>query len=391
MDGDRPAQRGRILWREGERAGLRTAAGDLAIAAPPGAKAGDLVDGANVVRAHAAGDFPGPASEVARLPRARLDNLAARARATTAVRAFFAGRGFIEVDVPLRVRAPALEVHLDAVAAGEGRWLITSPEYQMKRLLAAGLEKIVAVCRCFRSGEVGAQHEPEFTMIEWYRAWADLDHVLADTEELVADVARAVRGEATVAVGGRAIDVAPPWPRMTVTEAMARWAGVSDLGGGEADLSLALAGAGIDAGTATAWDDLFYAAFVSRVEPALAALERPLVLVDWPLRLGALARRAPERPGVVERFEAYIGGVELCNAFGELTCPAEQRARFEEDRRQRAARGKPVHPIDEKLMAALDEGLPPSAGNALGLDRLVMLVTGASSIRDVVWFTEDEL
>ena len=391
-DGER--KRGRILWRDGERAGLRMAAGDVVIDAPAGAQAGDLVDGGEVVRAHGGGEYPGPGSEVARLPRARLERLAARARATAAVRAFFAERGFVEVDAPLRVRAPGLEVHLDAVSAGEGRWLITSPEYQMKRLLAGGLEKIVALCRCVRGGEVGAQHEPEFTMVEWYRAWSDLEAVLADTEELVAAVARAVRGDATVEIGGRAIDVAPPWPRVTVAEAMARWAGLAPeviIGGDETALAAALAAAGIDTGTASAWDDLFYAGFVARVEPRLAELERPLVVTDWPVRLGALARRSSSRPGVVERFEAYIGGVELCNAFGELTDPVEQRARFEEDQRQRAARGKPVHPIDEKLLAALAEGLPPSAGNALGLDRLVMLVTGAASIRDVVWFTDDEL
>ena len=380
------------MWRDGERAGLRTEVGDVVIDAPPGAKAGDLVNGGRVERAYPAGDYPGRESEVSRLPRARLDNLAARARATGAVREFFAARGFVEVDVPLCVRAPGLEVHLDAVAAGEGRWLITSPEYQMKRLLAAGLERIVAVCRCFRAGEVGPEHQPEFTMIEWYRAWSDLDAVLADTEELVAHVARAVRGAATARVAGRTIDVTPPWPRMTVADAMALWAapGLS-LDGDEQALAAALAAAGIDTGSARAWDDLFYAAFVAGVEPRLRELERPLVLIDWPVRLGALARRSPSRPGVVERFEAYIGGVELCNAFGELTDPVEQRARFEDDRRQRAARGKPVHPIDDKLIAALAEGLPPSAGNALGLDRLVMLVTGASSIRDVAWFTDAEI
>lgn len=360
------------------------------IAAPPDAKPGDLVDGGRIVRAHPGGEYPGPESEVARLPRARLEKLAARARVTAAVRAFFAARGFLEVDVPLRVRAPGLEVHLDAVPAGQGGWLITSPEYQMKRLLAAGLERIVAVCRCFRAGEVGAQHEPEFTMVEWYRAWSDLEAVLVDTEELVAEVARAARGAPEVVVGGRVIDVTPPWPRMTVAEAMARWAGIA-IDGDEAELARALAAAGVETGTARAWDDLFYAGFVSRVEPRLAELPRPLVLIEWPVRLAALARRSLERPGVVERFEAYLGGVELCNAFGELTDPVEQRARFEEDRRLRAARGKPVHPIDDRLIAALEEGLPPSAGNALGLDRLVMLVTGASSIREVAWFADDEL
>ncbi len=130
---------------------------------------------------------------------------------------------------------------------------------------------------------------------------------------------------------------------------------------------------------------------MSRVEPRLAALERPLVLDQWPIRLCALARPVDGRPEVVERFEAYAGGLELCNAFGELTVAAEQRRRFEEDRRRRGRDGKPVHPIDEKLVAALAEGLPPSAGNALGIDRLVMLLTGRAEIRDVVWFTADEL
>jgi lysyl-tRNA synthetase class 2 len=179
---------------------------------------------------------------------------------------------------------------------------------------------------------------------------------------------------------------------MTVAEAMARWAGVAVAGDEEPDaLAVAMRAAGIDTGTAREWDDLFYAGFVGRVEPQLAALERPLVLTDWPVRLAALARRSASNPSVVERFEAYVGGVELCNAFGELTDPAEQRRRFEDDLAQRVRLGKATPPVDEKLLAALAEGLPPSAGNALGLDRLVMLVTGAASIREVAWFTADEL
>src|SRR5690606_36678402 len=190
----------------------------------------------------------------------------------------------------------------------------------------------------------------------------------------------------------RAIDLAPPWRRMTVLEAMERWAGLRLRGDEEAGaLREKLRAAGVDPRGATAWDDLFYTAFVDRVEPQLAAEDTPVVLVDWPAPLAALARRAPGRPHVVERFEAYVAGLELCNAYGELTCAAAQRARFEEDLRQRAARGLATPPIDEKLLAALEEGLPPSAGNALGLDRLVMLITGAATIRDVVWFTADEL
>jgi lysyl-tRNA synthetase class 2 len=177
-----------------------------------------------------------------------------------------------------------------------------------------------------------------------------------------------------------------------VAELMEEWAGVSVRGDEEAaELAERVRAAGIDVGGAVEWDDVFFAAFVERVEPRLAELDRPLVAVDWPVALGALARRAPERPHVVERFEVYAGGLELCNAFGELTDPAEQRRRFEEDQRRRARAGKPVYPIDERLLAALAEGLPPSAGNALGVDRLVMLLTGRGEIRDVVWFAADEL
>ena len=388
-----------MLWRDGESIGLRTRVGDLVIARGGDAQPGDLVvvpaaagDGPpEVVRRYMHGDYPPPGSEVARLPPERLDALARRAAILRGVRAWFDQRDFAEVDVPVRVRAPGLEVHLDAVAAGD-RWLITSPEFQMKRLLAAELGRIYALCRCSRAGESGPHHQPEFTMLEWYRGWARLDDVLRDTEEMVAEVAAGVCQAVKVEHGGREIDLTPPWPRRSVAEVMEEWAGVVVRGDEEAGvLGERVRAAGIDTGSAVEWDDLFYAAFVTRVEPRFCEMDRPLVLVDWPIALGALAQAAPGRPHVVERFEAYVGGLELCNAFGELTSASEQRRRFEEDQRRRGRDGKPVYPIDEKLMAALVEGLPPSAGNALGVDRLVMLLTGRTRIRDVVWFTDDEL
>jgi lysyl-tRNA synthetase class 2 len=389
--GDRPALRGRVIAVDGPIAIVRGARGDQRVVARPGWRPGDLIDGDAVVQAFAGGDYPGPDTEVARLPRSRLALLHARGVAMAALRRFFAARDFLEVETPLLVPSPGLELHLDAVAAGGG-YLITSPEYQMKRLLAAGLDRIYQVCKCFRAGEHGPHHAAEFTMVEWYRGHAELDAILRDTEELVAEVVTAVAGAPMARVGGRAIDVSPPWPRLTVREAMRTWAGIA-IAGDEpaAALVAAVRAAGIAVADGTAWDDAFFAAFLARVEPALAALDRPMILEDWPAPLAALARRRPDDPRTALRFEAYVGGIELANAFGELTDPGEQRARFEHDQAARRARGKPVYPIDERLLAALAEGLPPSAGIALGVDRLVMLATGAATIDEVLAFASHEL
>ena len=402
--GEPPALRGRVIAVEDEVAVVRCERGDLRVRARPGWRPGDLVDGDAVVRAFPGGDYPGPATEVARVPRSRLARLSARGRAMAALRRFFAERDFLEVETPLLVPSPGLEIHLDAVAAGDG-YLITSPEYQMKRLLAAGFERIYQVCKCFRAGERGAHHAGEFTMVEWYRGFAGLDEIVRDIEELVVEIVTAIAGAPIARVVDRSnqpgdareapvrpIDLAPPWPRLTVREAMRRWAGV-EVAGDEpaADLVAAVRAAGIAVADGTAWDDAFFAAFVARVEPALAALDRPLILEDWPAPLAALARRKPDDPRTALRFEAYVGGIELANAFGELTDPVEQRARFEHDQAIRRGRGKPVYPIDDKLIAALAEGLPPSAGIALGFDRLVMLATGAAAIDDVVTFASGEL
>ncbi len=370
---------------------MRGERGDARVPAAPGWRPGDLVDRRELARPFGAGEFPEPGTETARLPRSRLEFLQVRARALAALRAFFADRDFVEVETPLLVPSPGLEIHLDAVAAGGG-FLITSPEYQMKRLLAGGFERIYQVCKCFRGNERGPHHAGEFTMVEWYRAFAELDDIVRDTERLVAYVIESVTGSMTARLGDREIDVTPPWPRMSVREVMRRWASI-ELAGDESAAALVakVRAIGIELADETAWDDAFFAAFLARVEPAIAALDRPLILEDWPAPLAALARRRADDPRIALRFEAYVGGLELGNAFGELTDPVEQRARFEEELRTRAARGRAQYPIDEKLLAALAEGLPPSAGIALGFDRLVMLATGASSIDQVLTFTAAEL
>ena len=386
--------RGRVIAIDGDTAIVRAEQFDLRITnAAKEWRPGDLVDvdRAAVLRAHGGGDYPGPSSEVMRMPRSRLERLRSRATALAKVRDVFSSRGFLEVETPLLVPSPGLEIHLEAVSAGEG-FLITSPEYQMKRLLAAGFERIYQVCKCFRANERGAHHASEFTMIEWYRAHAGIDAIVDDTEQLVAAVLRAVKGSPVAVVAGRDIDVRPPWRRMTVRAAMRESAGVEVDGAEPAgDLVRAVRAAGIDVADDAAWDDAFFAAFLARVEPAIAALDHALILEDWPAPLAALARCKPDDAKTALRFEADVGGIELANAFDELIDAEEQRARFLDDQRVRRDRGKPVYPIDEKLLAALTEGLTPSAGIALGFDRLVMLATGAASISQVLTFVADEL
>jgi lysyl-tRNA synthetase class 2 len=300
--------------------------------------------------------------------------LAERAGVLRTIRAFFEARGFLEVETPLLVPSPGLDLHLDAFeanATGAPRFLITSPEYQMKRLLVAGHTRIFQLAKCFRRGEVGARHNPEFTMLEWYRANAGIDEVIADTEQLVA----AVTGGAAH-LDGRRVDCAPPFARMTVCEAFERYAHMTR--------AETLAAAAHD-------EDRFFRALVDEVEPRIAELPHALVLNEYPASQASLARRKPSDPEVAERFELYVAGVELCNGFGELTDAREQRARLERDQAERRTRALPVYPVDEKFLSALADGMPPSGGNALGVDRLVALACGTTEIGDTLAFTEDEL
>lgn len=292
-----------------------------------------------------------------------------RARVVDDVRAFFGARGFLEVTTPAIVPSPGMDLYLDAFAVGD-RWLATSPEYQMKRLLADGHERIFQLSPCFRRGETGAQHNPEFAMLEWYRRGAGVDAVMHDTEQLVARVSRGAFD-----VGGRRIAALPPFARLTVCEAFERFAG--------ATMTDVLAWAQDD-------EERYFRTYVERVEPGLEALDHAVFVVDFPASQASLARKRPADPRFAERFELYAAGVELCNGFGELVDAAEQRARFEHDQSARAAHGRPVYPIDEKLLDALAK-LPPSAGNAVGLDRLCALAAGTSEIARVMAFTSGEL
>jgi len=307
----------------------------------------------------------------------RLPFLRRRAALTSATRAFFMARGYTEVETPYAVPAPGDEVHLRAFATQrehpDGRieksWLHTSPEFAMKRLLVGGSGPIFQLARVWRNGEGSALHAPEFTMLEWYRPGADMDSLIAETTAFLREVL-----PAEVSVRGVTTSLARI-ERLTVSEAFRRYAGADVLGtAGDAAALAVQSGARRRANES--WEDLFFRLLLERIEPNLGRAH-PTFLTHWPAAQAALARRDPADPRVAERFELFVGGVELANAFVELTDPVEQRARFVADRARRHAMHGPDWDMDEDFLAALEEGMPPSAGIALGFDRLAMLASGA--------------
>jgi lysyl-tRNA synthetase class 2 len=323
---------------------------------------------------------------------ARLPFLRRRARLAQAVRAFFDSRGYIEVETPYAVTAPGEEVHLatfrteQVTPYGERRdlWLHTSPEFAMKRLLVGGAGPIFQLARVWRNGEGSDRHAAEFTMLEWYRPGAGLDSLMDETEALL----RAVLPP-SVASGGVATDLSR-FERLRMSDAFSRFVGADLLAtGGDAGALAGAAGERLRAGET--WEDLFFRLILAHVEPAIGRAH-PTFLTHWPAAQAALARRDPADPRVAERFELFVCGIELANAFVELTDAAEQRERFMADRaRRHALNGAEDWPLDEDFLAALAHGMPPSAGIALGFDRLAMLAAGADRIDQVMWLPSDPI
>jgi lysyl-tRNA synthetase class 2 len=324
---------------------------------------------------------------------ARLPFLDRRAALVAATRAFFVGRGYREVETPSLVPAPGAEVHIRAfetrfeahLGAGHGRalWLRTSPELAIKKLLAAGCGPVFELARVWRNGEVSGRHLPEFTMLEWYRPGLSFDGLMNETEEYVRAVCPPV-----VEHGGVRTDLALPFERLTMQEAFARYCNGLDLwatAGDGAALLAAAARAGLPPRVDESWEDLFFRLLLERVEPRIGR-DRATFLTHWPSPQAALARRDPADPRAALRFELFAGGIELANAFDELTDPAEQRLRLEEaNAERRRTTGAWGWDVDDDFVAALEQGLPPTAGIALGFDRLAMLAAGAPRIEDVVW------
>jgi lysyl-tRNA synthetase class 2 len=320
-------------------------------------------------------------------PTATMQNLELRAGVLARIRAFFADRGVLEVETPLLASAPVTDLHLAAMSAryrgpasdgGRRLWLQTSPEFAMKRLLAAGSGPIYQLCKAFRDGERGSRHNPEFTILEWYRPGWDHHRLASEVVDLVSAV-----------LVGDADEELPTAETMTYAEAFQRHVGVDPHTASIPELrdraSALIDGAPDLADDRDGWLDLL---FSHVIEPELGQVS-PAVIHDYPASQAALARVRPENPPVAERFELWVRGVELANGYHELTDPGEQRQRFEADLAARRRHGLPDVPIDKRLLAALEHGMPACAGVALGVDRLVMLAAGARRIDEIIAFPVD--
>jgi elongation factor P--(R)-beta-lysine ligase len=322
---------------------------------------------------------------------------AARARNElyAALRAYFGKSGYLEVETPTLVPTPGLEPHIDpfeapfipqtGVGSRRSWWLHTSPEYAMKRLLADGSPPLFQICKTYRNGEISGTHNPEFTMLEFYRPHADYHAIMADLEGALSSLplpfpqAGEGRGE------GTQIFSALPYERLTVRDAVLRHTGIDIFTHADGvSLKRAAKEAGIHVGDSTEFDDVFFHIFLERVERQLG-FGRPTYLIEYPASMASLSRLKPGDPRVAERVELYANGVELANGFSELIDPVEQRKRLVEEQALRRSLGRPVFDLDEKFLEALPK-MPPSGGIAVGLDRVLMLLLGVNEIADVLLF-----
>jgi len=311
-----------------------------------------------------------------------------RARIVAEIRRFFDARGFLEVETPMMHPIPGgaaarpFVTHHNALDLS--LYLRIAPELHLKRCVVGGLERVYEINRNFRNEGLSTQHNPEFTMLEFYQAYADSRDLMVLTEELLAHIVRTVCGSDTVTYQGRQICFAPPWPRLSLEEALMKFGGLDPQAvRSEAGLRAVAEAGGIPLKPAWGWAKLLVELFEARVEEQLV---QPTFVTDFPAELSPLAKARTEDPRYAQRFELYIAGLEVANAYTELNDPREQRCRLEAQAQARAAGDEEAHFMDEDFLRALEYGLPPTAGEGIGIDRLVMLLTDAPSIRDVILF-----
>ena len=325
----------------------------------------------------------------------RMEFLQTRHQIIRGIRKWFDQQNFIETETPLLVSAPSPEAQLFPVKTEKG-YLITSPEYQMKRLLVGGFDKIFQITRCFRDAENSPQHNPEFTMLEWYRTYQPLEKLMTDIEKFVLHLSDSVKSNLL----SKKIPL-PPWPRKSVSDLFKKHIGIN-LDGSETAYELR------QKAELSGYEKLFHdLPDSSKLTDSLAyeqtffrlwnyiqnrfSQSTPVFVFDWPLPLASLARKNPMRKEFAERVELYVNCMELANGFAELTDPIEQRRRFEQDLNNRNSEGRETVPLDKKLLKSLEQGLPECSGMALGIDRLIMWLCGTDNIQDVICFTEDEV
>lgn len=316
--------------------------------------------------------------------------LKTRSKVLQLIRQFFLDMDFVETDTPSMVKLPGMEPNLEVFKtrykAGVGemnieedRYLITSPEYAMKKLLVGGMEKIFQLAKSFRKNEsFSPLHNPEFTLLEWYRAYGSYFDMMEDTENLVKFLCEKLGVEGVLQFGEMQIDVSSDFERLSVKEAFKKYAGmdledIEDLVNG--DIS---------------YEEAFYSVFLNKIEKHLGVV-KPVFLYDYPVQMAALAKVKESDTKYAERFELYIGGMELCNAFSELNDPVEQKRRLQTEREERKKMGKSDYEVDRSFIDALEFGMPPAGGNALGVDRLIMLLTDTADINDIIFFPERDL
>jgi lysyl-tRNA synthetase class 2 len=322
-----------------------------------------------------------------------VQTLTARAALVRELRRFFGERDYLEIEPPTLLPTTGLEIHISSLVSsvsaatlqskGERQkaYLHTSPELAMKKLVASGYDRIFAVCKVFRDGEVSERHNVEFTMLEWYRAHAHAEELMQETEALVRTLANTVAGAPRV--------LQQPFRRVSFREAfMALGINFDAIAEGDVQaFARAAERAGVRTANDDAFDDVFHRVCLEKIDPTLTGA---VFVHDYPVELAVLARRNPARPRYAERFELFVDGLELCNGFGELTDATEQRSRFVAEQQERARRGLPVYPLDEPFLTALST-MPTCAGNALGVDRLVMLLLNERTIDAVLPFSTRRL
>ena len=311
-----------------------------------------------------------------------------RSRTITAMRRFLDLREFIEVETPvlqpLYGGAAARPFTTHHNTYDQTLYLRISDELYLKRLVVGGLDRVYEIGHNFRNEGVSRKHNPEFTMMECYQAYADYRHMMELTESMIREIAEEVCGGARIEVQGQKIDLAAAWRRVSLRDAIGEETGIDILEHAELSaLREALRAAGMDPGDAPSWGRLVDDLFSERVEPKLV---QPTFITDYPLELSPLAKRSPEDPRLVERFEPFVAGMEIGNAFSELNDPDDQRERLVAQAAAKAAGDEEAHPLDEEYLTALEHGLPPTGGLGIGVDRLVMLLADVPNLREVILF-----